>query len=250
MAMATMDEKYGEIIIRFANSSTLKKAIKALAIKAGKSFPKIKETIADDFYEDKKKNIMKLLDELMAIDNLNDSKLISDYIQTYNERCTSKMQINKRGKIENKYFFHNLESINYDDLLVFSIIRFLINFKFNKQFIRRCKFEDCKKYFLSKQKSPRVKNCPRCRYRSTYTKEQYAAWYKKTKMDEAREALKDKIINLLKQDYQQKNITLQIEDDTRLSNLLKRSNWSIERAFEASEQELKRGKTEKFTATE
>jgi hypothetical protein len=112
-----------------------------------------------------------------------------------------------------------------------------MNFEVNKQYLHRCKFEDCRRYFLSERKGSHITTCNKCRSRSTLTKDEQHKKYVERKQDKYKKKVIDYIINLQNQNYENKNIEMMFEDDDRLQKLLQDSNLSFKEALKASNKE-------------
>jgi len=253
MAMEKKDKRIGKLLVNFANSNTPEEAKKDMDKRIKKLYYKKKEVINiifDNSYEEKRENIKNLLNEIITVNNLSESKLIEKYIKHYNQSCISKILLNEKGKIKTKNFLRYLDSVQYDKILTYIIIRFLMNFEVNKQYIHRCKFEDCKRYFLSIQKGPRAKTCIKCRHKNTYTDEEYLIYHERRKKKKYRTKVKDEIIDFINRGLDLETIKVPFNDDNHLRKWLDNSKWTIEQAYEGAMKMLKKQNTEKKASTE
>lgn len=236
MAIDYKNKTMGKLLVNFANSTTPEQAKKDIDKRIKKLYYKNKNVVNitfDDSYEEKREGLKNLLNEIININDLGESKLIKKYINNYNKSCTSQKILNGKGKIITKNFLRSLDYVSYDKILTFIIIHFFMNFEVNKQYIHRCKFRDCQKYFISIQKGSHITTCRRCRNRSTLTQAEQHEKHEERKLNKYRNKIRLYIINQLIQKRDEKSIELQFDDD-QLKKWLKNSKWSVEGAITAT----------------
>lgn len=191
-------EKYGLVLVEFANSKTLKELKKALydGLKRVKKFPKEYRNrehviaIPEDITQIRKemKNILyRILDGKSLFGN----KALKRYIEIYNSQFPPFFVISRDGNLETSTIFEMPpEEIDAESLIAFNLIKFLENDY--KPYLHEC-FQ-CSKFFISKKTGENISKCKECPTLSTWTQKQHTDAQQKRRAEE-REAKRAKEIH-------------------------------------------------------
>lgn len=170
-------ELFGLILVRFANAKSAEVAKKALfnGLKKVNILPKEQRNNEGSLKYPKniellQKEVTEILDSIINETSLKKNEAFQRFLDIYNSDLFRFYYVTNKNTLIRKSVFKTSDKIKAETLIAYNLINFLDSER-NKLYLQRCKYEECKKFFIAR-KTGKVLKCPKCSKKSTWDKNQ------------------------------------------------------------------------------